>query len=130
MILLGIILVAIAAIAEAIMDTLSHRFNNSIFSELDRFWWDPTFSWRNKYRQRNITLGPRFWGSTTFFVFTTDAWHMFKMISKEGSLLGIALILVGVLDVNFWHVAILFTLNRLFFGIVFHINYTYLFKRL
>jgi hypothetical protein len=130
MILLGTILIMISAIAEAVMDTISHRFSESIFKDLNDDWWDPTFSWRNKYKDKSEYLGPKFWGSTTFFVFVTDAWHMFKMISKEGFLLGLAFLSIGIFNLNFWDVVILFTVVRSFYGFIFHLNYSNLFRRL
>lgn len=39
--------------------------------------WDGRISWRNKYKDGNPDLGPRFPGSTTVLAWTTDAKHLF-----------------------------------------------------
>lgn len=82
MTLLVVFLIFLSAISEAIMDKLSHSFHESIFKDLNDDWWDPTFSWRNKYKHRSPYLGPAFFGSTTFLVFLTDAWHLFKSLKS------------------------------------------------
>ncbi len=43
-------------------------------------WANPATSWRNKWAEGSTTK-PRFFGSSTFFVFVTDAWHFFQMLS-------------------------------------------------
>ena len=41
---------------------------------------NPQESWVNKYKDNNPELGPKFFGSKTFLVFLTDAWHLAKML--------------------------------------------------
>lgn len=41
-------------------------------------WWNPNISWKNKYKNNDPTQGPKFFGSTTFLVWLTDAWHFSK----------------------------------------------------
>ena len=80
-VLIIIILLIIAAISNAVMDTISFRFEKSIFSKFkNKDWFDPSISWKNKYKDKCPDKGPAFWGSTTFFVWVTDAWHFFQMI--------------------------------------------------
>lgn len=38
--------------------------------------------WTNKYKNDDPSQGPKFWGSTTFFVAFTDGWHLLKLIMK------------------------------------------------
>jgi len=71
----------VAAISDAATDVISFRFENSIFSKFkNKNWFDPSESWKNKYKNKNPQDGPAFFGSTTCFVFLTDAWHFFQMI--------------------------------------------------
>ena len=42
-------------------------------------WWNPAESWKNKYKDRDPEQGPAYFGSTTFLVWTTDAYHCFRM---------------------------------------------------
>ena len=93
MILLILLSTIIAAISNAIMDKLAHHYKRSIFAKRkNQAWWDPNISWKNKYKNLDPKQGPKFWGATTIFVFTTDAWHFFKwillgMLPVPGSLL-------------------------------------------
>jgi len=80
-----IILVIVIAICNAIMNTISHHYSTSIFTTYYyRFparFWDPYYSWRNKY----IDMDPKN-GRVKWFwkinkpVQIIDAWHLFKTI--------------------------------------------------
>jgi hypothetical protein len=84
-ILISTLLISIAAICEASMDKLEFQWHKSIFATKPRLlredFWNPYFSWKNKYS--NIeTKEPKFFGSTTFLVFLTDGWHLFKFLKN------------------------------------------------
>ena len=91
-----IILIIIIAICNAIMNTISHHYSTSIFTTYYyRFparFWDPYYSWRNKY----IGGDPRN-GRVKWFwkinkpVQITDAWHLFKTIMIVSMILAIVL---------------------------------------
>jgi hypothetical protein len=68
----------LAAICKAICDTLQFHFYNSVFKNKDIYFWHPNFSWKNKYKNRDAKQGEAFFGSTTFAVLFTDAWHLFQ----------------------------------------------------
>lgn len=79
------ILIILAAICNAVMDVVSHKYNQSIFAyddfkEHDQFW-DASISWRNKYIGLSQYNGRRklFW-NINYPVQITDAFHLFKMI--------------------------------------------------
>ena len=78
------ILLILAGFSNSIMDTVDFRFSQSIFSKLKsekaRLWWNQSQGWKNKYKDRDPDKGPAFPGSTTIFVWVTDAWHFFQMI--------------------------------------------------
>ncbi len=44
--------------------------------------WDPAKSWKNKYRNNDPRQGEKFPGSTTFFAFTTDAYHLLRTTNR------------------------------------------------
>jgi hypothetical protein len=74
-------ILAIAALGKAVMDTLQQHFCCSVFKKYEgKKWIDPGISWMNKYKDGNSKKGPRFFGSTTFFVFVTDLWHFSDFI--------------------------------------------------
>lgn len=84
-------LVVLSAIANAAQDKISHHFYNSVFKNLNPYYWNPEFSWRNKYKNRDPNQGKRFVGSTTFLVWVTDAWHLLKFLWKNLLLLAVVL---------------------------------------
>ncbi len=45
------------------------------FPDANPEWWNDDISWVNKYEDGDVSKGPDFPGSTTIFVFTTDAYH-------------------------------------------------------
>lgn len=81
-------LLVIAGISNAIMDTLQFHFSTSRFSQLGE-WWNPVESWKRKWKNGNRLDGERFPGSSTVFVFVTDAWHFFKSITFTSMALSI-----------------------------------------
>lgn len=66
-----LILIALAAITNSIMDTLVHHWGSirPMFGFVKRNdeWWNPALSWANKYRRK-------------LPVQLSDAWHFFKML--------------------------------------------------
>ena len=47
---------------------------------LNDSYWNPDISWRNKYKGGLPANGPKFVGSTTFLVWTTDGYHMARAV--------------------------------------------------
>jgi hypothetical protein len=93
-----------AGIAKAVMDTLQFHYVISIFYS-DRYnqnFWDPDESWRNKYKDLDPNKGARFPGSTTWLVWTTDAWHLFQMVFLTCLQLAIVLPLTWLLALPAW----------------------------
>ncbi|MDB5249410.1 MAG: hypothetical protein JWQ40_3804 [Segetibacter sp.] len=45
--------------------------------------WNGKHSWLNKYKDRKVSAGPAYFGSTTFLAFTTDAPHMANMFTHQ-----------------------------------------------
>ena len=99
MLLLGSLLISLAAMSAAILIVLNEDFDRSVFSNLNETWWNPVWSWRNKYKGKLPYLGPRFFLSTTFFVFLTDAVSLFSTLAALFLSLGIAFVIMGALDV-------------------------------
>lgn len=77
-VLINDILIAIICLMIAIMDLVSFKFKNTPQWMKPQFW-NPVFSWLNKWG-KNDTTKERFWGSSTVFVFLTDGWHLCKFI--------------------------------------------------
>lgn len=83
--MISIIFIVLASICKAIKDTLNFHYENSVFRNCNAKYWNPAISWQNKYRtpQSYFEIKNRkakFFGSTTFLVFLTDAWHLFDFL--------------------------------------------------
>lgn len=73
-------------------------------------WWDGTTSWLNKYsinpQYNPYALNgepkykPKFFGSTTFLVFVTDAFHFFSMLTRLSW--GLAITMLSLLAFPDW----------------------------
>jgi hypothetical protein len=73
------LLLVLSGIAKAVNNTLLYHYFDSVFycSKNARFW-NPSRSWKNKYKDWDgMNRRPKFFGSTTFLAWTTDAWHLF-----------------------------------------------------
>ena len=110
--IIPIIIYCLSGICDAIMDTLSHHYNISIFKDKNQLFWNPLFSWKNKYVDGNPKNGLVKWKIFTIFVTKpvqlTDAWHFLKMIREIFNAL--AIVLAGFITFNY---GIMFLLSYL-----------------
>ena len=124
---LSTLFIILSAISEAVMDKLQFHWSKTVFAiNPDRYnpkFWNPEVSWKNKYKYIETLepLEPKFIGSTTLFVFTTDAWHLFKFFKNTSIFLAIffALLICKNLLFTTFFIFIL----RIVFGLVFTIFY-------
>lgn len=76
-------LMLLAGAANGAMDVQAQKHSSSVWADLppDHFWGRE--SWRRKWNWTDDGRinGERFWGSSTFLVWTTDGWHLSKTIS-------------------------------------------------
>lgn len=54
-----------------------YRFQN-VFPNANKNFWDPKYSGDNKYKDGLGSHGPKYFGSTTFLVWTTDGYHALR----------------------------------------------------
>lgn len=78
-------LVMLAGAAKAVCDSLMFRTDVPFGILLKRlfpdYWMgDTEDTWKNKWKDGDKSKGERFWGSSTFFVCFTDAWHAFQCV--------------------------------------------------
>lgn len=71
--MLSFILVILAAIAKAVMDTVQFHYAQSVFRYDD--FWNAAESWKYKWKNGDKAQGEAFLWSSTLFVFLTDGWH-------------------------------------------------------
>lgn len=135
MVALGLILISLAGIAEAVMDTLQFHYSRSIFDAgrwrrfwcikwKYRSWWNPEESWKFKYKNNDSTQGAKFPGSTTIFVGLTDGWHCFKLI-RNLFLFGGILCLALPNTLSVFETIICIASARTLYGITFSVFYTW-----
>ena len=55
--------------------------------------WDNSLSWRNKYRNGDPAQGAKFPLSTTVLVWTTDGYHLSRMIRNTTMIIGLTITL-------------------------------------
>lgn len=117
---IGIILASIAGMSKAIMDKLQFHYHKCLFKfdpvRYNQNFWDPTLSWSNKYKEGSMTE-PKFFGSTSYFVFLTDAWHLFQMLMLICLFIGIAV--TSFYSGSFIFMMVKVIILRLFFGLSF-----------
>ncbi len=101
----------IAGIANGLMDSIAHydRFKGNSF-------WGKE-AWQNKYKNGDSAQGARFFGSTTFLVWTTDGWHLMKEVMIS------SLCLAFSYSRHWISPLIVYLIVRLLFGIGFCITY-------
>ena len=122
LIVLSLIMIFMSGLSEGIMDTLQFHFSKSLFCHLkQKTFWDPQQSWKNKWKHGNPQLGERFKFSSTFFVFLTDAWHLFKFLRNTLLFIGIPLGVFYVDELN--HLFLYVVVARATYGLGFIITY-------
>ena len=99
-----VVTIFIFGISKAICDVSECCFNNSKLAKLNPLFWDKHKSWKNKWKGGVAANGEKFFGSSTFLVWITDAWHLFNMLSY------LSLFIAGYLTATYldkWYLAII-----------------------
>lgn len=89
---LSLMMLLCASASNAVMDTLSYRFDQSVFAALPpeaHQWWNPQISYKNKWKDGQRSHGEAYFLSSTALVPLTDAWHFFKWIAVSCLLIAI-----------------------------------------
>ena len=110
------LLLIISGVSKAVMDKINFHYSESVFVTLNGLFWNPVYSWMNKYKEGIAALGPKFFGSTKFFVWMTDAWHLFGLTRDVA--FSIAFFLLGAYS-TWWLALIGYALSRIVFQIFF-----------
>jgi hypothetical protein len=96
------------------------------FPGADASFWNPAISWKNKYANGDPLQGEKYFGSSTVFVFTTDAYHLFRTINKMN------LITIGGLEFSEKKQWYLYALDLVIYSLVysagFHFTYSIIFN--
>ena len=119
------ILIALAGLFNGASDSLKFHFDQSFARNWKPLFWDPAISWRNKYKNGDPKQGRAFFGSTTFLVLFTDAWHLLKFAQMACFRLAVVLLLPFAW---YWMIGSYFGLWAIQ-AAAFHIPYTLLKQR-
>lgn len=123
------LLTIISAISKAIMDKLQFHYDTSVFKNLkQQEWWNPTISYKNKYKKGEKNNGPAFFGSTTIFVFLTDAWHFFQSIFLNALFLAIMFSFNICVSLEHYHWILGFFGLKILYGLIFELFFSRLLK--
>lgn len=77
----------VAGLGDGTAEALRNHYSKTPFK--NHQYWDPGVSWTNKYKNGDPTQGPRFPLSTTAFVWTTDGYHMSRMVRNSSFMVSI-----------------------------------------
>lgn len=115
-----IVLLFISGIFEGVMDTLQFHWTHfrARHEKAKSFFWSPTLSWKNKYKNGNSECGEKFFGSTTIFVGFTDGWHMMKLLKNICLFAGIFFCFEA-----WWVAPAAYAANRIGFNLVYKFIY-------
>ena len=119
----------VSGASSGLHETILHHYPQfkSKFPEANDQYWNPDISWKNKYANGNNADGPKFPGSTTVFVFTTDAYHFTNSIHRWT--LFSAGLTIGIGEKRpWWHYAIDTAVSFVSYSIGFHAVYSVYFK--
>lgn len=86
-------LAGLAGLLDGVKDSLQFHFSSSFARNWNAEYWNPSKSWRRKYKNGDPNNGPAFFGSTTFLVFLTDAWHLSKFLKAAALRLAVVVLL-------------------------------------
>lgn len=126
--LLAVLFISVSAIGKAGMDILQFKYHDFKFKDkLNPNFWNPSISWKNKYKNLDVSQGEKFLGSTTIFVFLTDGWHLCQFVFLN-SLFISALFLFPLYSANLNLITIsILVVLRIVFGLVFTLFYKKIF---
>jgi hypothetical protein len=123
----SLIAIFFAGFSEGIMDKLQFHYHKSKFKNYkNQNFWDPSISWSNKWSNHDPKNGPAFFGSSTFLVFLTDSWHLFKFL--KNTLIFIGLILLGFYAKSVILLILFFIISRSIYGLGFSFSFYKIFN--
>ncbi|MBC8173372.1 MAG: hypothetical protein H7X71_05630 [Chitinophagales bacterium] len=120
-------IVFFAGVCDGLSQTLYAHYPtfDQTFPDANNQFWDPAISWKNKYQNGDPAQGERFPGSSTIFVFSTDAYHLLRTLNKAN------LLTIGALEFSEKKDWYLYLLDLAIYSIVysagFHLTYSVIF---
>jgi len=119
----------LAGALEGTSETLKWHYGDfeEFFPGANKNFWNPKYSWKNKYKNQNKEEGPKFPGSNTFLVWTTDGYHAVRF--ARNVMLTTTLALHPLHKKKKWYnYALDIAVHTLAYQVGFHATYTVAFK--
>lgn len=125
MILLIFTFIILAAFFDALCDSCisESEFDRSLLRVFGarKTYFVRELSWQNKWKNGKKELGEAFWGSSTFFVWLTDGWHLLKFLRNRFYQVPITIFLCSFLPLSFF---ITYLIIGIVYGLFFEITYS------
>ena len=83
----------VSGMLDGTIETIQWHYDQGFkpkFPNANQQFWNPALSWKNKYKGNDPAMGPKFYGSTTAFAFTTDAYHLLRTVNRAINTVAIA----------------------------------------
>ena len=126
------VLLIISAFSKSIMDAIQFHHKESIFSKIKgpfwNLWFNPSESWKLKWKNGDPFQGERFPGSSTIFVWITDAWHFFQMMMLSAFQISIILAVLLNIKMTILIGIIVFASTKVIYGGIFELFWKYIWK--
>ncbi|MDZ7877071.1 MAG: hypothetical protein U5L45_05345 [Saprospiraceae bacterium] len=94
---LVLLIICLTGVFDAVKDTLSHHYAQSVFKELNGKFWDASVSWCNKWKDCESGT-ERFPLSSSVLVFMTDGWHLMKFLINRLTMICPAFLLMATIE--------------------------------
>lgn len=118
-IIIAIVLVIVAGIAKAFMDTLQFHYYQMRW-KLNPQYWNPEISWQNKYNWGKGKSKLIQWLLQNPLVFITDGWHLMQFVFLN------SIIMVPAIVQTEYNFLLVFLIIRVIFGSLFSLFYNYI----
>jgi hypothetical protein len=76
----------VSGMMDGTIESINYHYHNGFktrYKNANDQFWNPELSWKNKYLNGDPKNGPKFYGSTTSLVFTTDAYHLLRTSKRS-----------------------------------------------
>ena len=125
-------LMLVGGAADGTREIIQFKYQNfkDVHPTANDDYWNPKESWKNKWKNGDNTQGEKFFGSSTFLVSTTDAYHMLRTVDRStmfgAAILGVTSINLGEKQKWYWYI-IDFAYMTLVRSVGFNITYRFVY---
>jgi hypothetical protein len=124
-----LLLCVLSGAFDGLAETLKWHYSqfSARFANANPCFWNPAISWTNKYKNGDYLQGEKFWQSSRAFVFTTDGYHLARMVRNVFVFSAVAL--QFCLPGPWWQLIILFFAAYFGYTVGFSMIYDFVFKK-